>query len=268
MNKVFVFAAVMAGLGASSAAQADLFSQVNSFSTVNRWYAGPTDYPGTTITTPNGGLPSLRFQESNYIPFTGFATRNVGFLAVGGVPIQFDGFQSFRVDTFVTINSTGGSATEAGFMIGTAPNLPSSAGADTGDFHIRLPDGEIAAFGSQNPFFANNNPFNGGNAHPWPTIASNTTYQMTFIYNTSAFGSSMNFGVNGVFTGDLAMGDPRLHSGALIGVFAQGPNNNGVTAGSYSKDVIFTNTTITVPAPAAASLLGLGGLLAARRRRR
>lgn len=263
MNKVFAFAAVMAGLGASSAAQADLFSSINSFAVYDRWFG---DYPGSTPVVTNGGLPSLRFQESGYVSTQGFATRNIGFLAVNGAPYQFNPAQSFRVDTDVTINSNS-FATEAGFTLGSAPNLPSSAGANTGDFHIRVPDGEIAAFGATNPFFANNNPFNGGNTHPWPTITTGVTYHMTMIYETSAFGSTMNFGVNGVFTGQLQMGDPTILAGTYVGVFAQGPNNFPLAPG-YTKDVIYTNTTIAIPAPASAAMLGLGGLLAARRRRR
>ncbi len=262
MNRLHVILAVGAGLASTSLAHADLFSAVDSFAVADRWFG---DYSGSTTSVTNGGLPSLRFQESGYTSSTGFATRNIGFLAVGGVPLQLSGSQSFQVDTNVTINSNS-FATEAGWTIGTAPNFPSSSNANTGDFHIRTPDGEIAAFGGQNPFFANNNPFNGGDAHAWPAITTGTTYHMTLIYETSVSGSTLNFGVNGVFTGRLAMGDPALTAGTLIGVFAQGPNNGPVSPG-YLKDVIYTNTTIAIPAPASAALLGFGGLVALRRRR-
>jgi uncharacterized protein (TIGR03382 family) len=263
MSKVYVFAAVAAALGATSAAHADLFSSINSFAVYDRWFG---DYPNSVPVVTNGGLPSIRFQESGYVTSQGFSTRNIGFLAVDGAPFQFNPNQGFRVDTDVTINSNS-FATEAGFTLGTAPNLPSSAGANTGDFHIRVPDGEIAAFGGTNPFFANNNPFNGGNTHPWPAITTGVTYHMTMIYNTSPGGSSMNFGVNGVFTGDLAMGDPTILAGTYVGVFAQGPNNFPLSPG-YTKDVIYTNTTIAIPAPATAGVLAMSGLVALRRRRR
>ena len=86
---------------------------------------------------------------------------------------------------------------------------------------------------------------------------------MTLIYNTSPGGSSMNFGVNGVFTGNLACA--QLLPGTFVGVFAQGPDAN--PRRQVVEDVTYTNTAVTVPAPASMALVGLGGLLAARRRR-
>ena len=268
MSRLHVLLAVTAGLATTSIAHADLFSSINGFAVSPTWY---TDYPGATINVTNGGLPSIRFQGSNYpTTLNSYAQRSIGFLSVAGVPFQFDPNQGFQVDTNVTINSSGLNAngapytTEAGFTVGTAPNFPSSSLANTGDFHIRTPDGEIAAFGGVNPFFANNNPFNGGNAHPWPTITVGQTYHMTLIYNTSPGGTSMNFGVNGVFTGNLSCS--QLLPGSLVGVFAQGPDASTTAPGAVT-DVTYANTTIVVPAPASVALLGLGGLVASRRRR-
>jgi hypothetical protein len=261
MSRLHVLLAVTAGLATTSIAQADLFSSINSFATAPRWFG---DYPNSTVNITNGGLASLRFQESDYTSSTGFATRNLAALSVNGTPYQFDPAQGFQVDTNVTINSNS-FATEAGITIGSAPNFPNSAAANMGDFHIRVPDGEIAAFGGVNPFFSNNqHPLGNGNDPVFPTITTGTTYHMTLIYNTSIYGSSMNFGVNGVFTGNLACS--QLLPGTIVAMFAQGPNNTPVSPG-YLKDVTFTNTAVVVPAPASFGLLGLGGLLAARRRR-
>jgi uncharacterized protein (TIGR03382 family) len=267
MNKAVVFASIAASLATASVASADLFSGINGFNVYQRWYS---DYPGSSVTITNGGLPSLRMQESNFTSSTGFADRHVAFLSSGGVPFQFTGTQSFRFDVDVTINSTlpAGAGNEVGIINGTAPNLGTanpSGGANTGDFHIRLPDGEIAAFGGANPFFSSNqHPLSNGNDPAWPPITPFTPYHMTLIYETSVAGSTWNFGVNNVFTGRLA-GSP-FFAGGYLGVFEQGPNQSPVSPGS-SIDVQFNNATIQIPAPAGAAMLGMGGLLLFRRRR-
>lgn len=258
MNKVFVFAAV-AALGASSAAHADLFSSINSINADGtRWY---NDFPSSTLTVTNNGLTSVRIEDSNFIG-TGFANRHHTALAVNNTPYLFTGTQAFRLDVDVLITGPGPARTEAGIWVGTAPNYPSGALADTGNF-VMLPDnsGEIAAFGGVLPFFSNNQPANSG----MNRALRGVTRHLTFIYNTSPGGSSINYGVDNVFTGDLAFGG--LNPNTLIGFYTQGPNGGGpVVAGSI--DVTFSNISIAVPAPATAGLLGMGGLLAARRRRR
>ena len=75
MNRLHVILAVGAGLASTSLAQADLFSAVNSFAVAPRWFG---DYSGSTVNITNGGLPSIRFQESGYVSSTGYATRNIG----------------------------------------------------------------------------------------------------------------------------------------------------------------------------------------------
>ena len=259
MNKVFAIAAVVAGLGASSAAQADLFSSINSINAQGtRWF---NDFPNSTLTVTNNGLTSVRIQDSNFIG-TGFTNRHHTALAVNNTPYLFSGAQAFQLDVDVIITGPGPARTEAGIWVGTAPNYPSSAFADVGNF-VLLPDnsGEIAAFGGVLPFFSNNQPANSG----MNRAVRNATRHLTFIYNTSPGGSSINYGVDGVFTGNQGFGG--LNPNTYIGFYTQGPNGGGpVVAGNI--DVTFSNITIAVPGPATASLLGMGGLLAARRRRR
>ncbi len=260
MSKLCSVVALTAGLAVASAAHADLFSGINSWSTYDRWFG---DYLSTTVTWTNGGLGSLRVQESGYELSTGFATRNHAYLSVGGTPIQFDPNQSFRFEVTATINSTGGFNTEAGIVFGTSPNLPTSAGADTGNLMYRAGTSpEIAAFGSTSPFFSSN--FGVGQAAGFAAPLTGTPVRLTFLYETSDFGTTYTYGVDNVF---ITLGGSKILPGSYLGVYAQGPNNFPVTQG-YTKDVIFTNATITIPAPASAGLLGAAGLLAMRRRRR
>jgi hypothetical protein len=259
-SSLFVAACVCAA--AAGVARADVYSSIDSIQSVQRWY---NDYPGTTIGMTSSGLTSLHITETDFVSSTGYTDRNIGFLAIGGAAFAFDPTKGFRVDADVVINSVG-FGTEVGFTVGTAPAFPTSTLANTGDFHLRVDDGEIAAFGGFNPFFANNNPFNGGNAHPWPTIVRGTTYRLTMTYSgqDAVFGAHYNFGVNGVMTGELT--GAEIGGPFYIGLFAQGPNNGPISPG-YSTDVTFSNIALTVPTPASIGLLGLGGLVALRRRR-
>jgi hypothetical protein len=259
MSRLHVLLAAAAGLATATIAHADLFSSINSMDASGiRWY---NDFPGSTLTVTNGGMPSIRFQDSNFIGGN-WTNRHHAALAAGGVAYNFGaGNQSFQMDLDVTINGALPASTEAGIWVGTAPNWPSSAIANVGNF-VCLPDngGEIAAFGGVLPFFSNNQPANSGMAR----ALRGASRHMTMIYNTSVYGSSMNYGINGVFTGDLPFSG--LDPSSLIGVYVQGPNGGPVNLGNV--DVTFSNISIRVPTPASATLLGMGGLLAARRRRR
>lgn len=261
MSKLCSVVALAAGLAVASAAHADLFSGINGYSTYDRWFP---DFSTTTINWTNGGLPSLRIEETGYGgPSTGFATRNHAYLAIGGVPVQFDPNQSFRFEVTATINSSAGFNTEAGIVFGTSPNLPTSAGADTGNLMYRAGTSpEIAAFGSTSPFFSSN--FGVGQAAGFAAPVSNTPVRLTFLYETSDFGTTYTYGVDNVF---ITLGGSKILAGSYLGVYAQGPNSFPLAPG-YNKDVLFSNASITIPAPASAGLLGAAGLVALRRRRR
>lgn len=243
-------AAIIAGAAGTASAQ---ISAIDSLSEAPYWFA---DFFGRSdLTITNNGLAGIRFEDRNFTG-GGFANRHHAALSIGGTPFQFDRTDSFRFDVDVIIEGAGG--TEAGIWIGTAPFFPNSGNANVGNFVV-LPDnsGEIAAFGGPLPFFTNNS--NGGMAR----AARNQTFHLTMIYETSPF-PYINYGINGVFSGPqrgFMNSFPGIDDNSYLGVYSQGPNGR-----LGDVDVTFSNLVI-VPAPASAALLGLGGLLAARRRR-
>jgi len=245
-----VAVAAVALFAGSAVAQ---ISAINSLNVAPYWYA---DFFGrSTLTVTNNGLSSLRIEDRNFSG-SGFTNRHHAALSVNDAPYQFGQTDSFRFDVDVIIEGQGG--TEAGIWLGTAPNYPNSGSANVGQF-VMLPgnNGEIAAFGGPLPFFSNNN------IPAMDRAARNQTFHMTLIYEGGAT-PSMNYGVNGVFTGpqrgfmDSFAG---IDANTLMGVYVQGPNGN-----LGDVDVTFSNLQI-VPAPMSAALLGVGGLMAARRRR-
>lgn len=254
-------AAVLACSG-SALAQ---YGAINSLAEANYWFA---DYFGrSNLTVTNNGLPGIRYEDRNFTG-GGFANRHHSALAVNGTPFQFNRNAAFKFEVDVTINGPG--RTEAGIWLGTAPFFPNSANANVGQF-VMLPDnsGEIAAFGGVLPFFSNNqNPWDNGNPNPPGNMARavrGNTVHLTMIYEPSI--PAINYGVNGVFTGFLQgfmNSFAGIDDGSLLGVYVQGPNG-APTQGDV--DVQFSNLQIMVPAPASAALLGLGGLVALRRRR-
>ncbi|MFN7021523.1 MAG: VPLPA-CTERM sorting domain-containing protein [Phycisphaerales bacterium] len=241
------------------------YGSINSLAEANYWYA---DYFGRSqLTVTNNGMTGIRYEDRNFTG-GGFANRHQAALAVDGVPFQFNRNAAFQFDVDIAINGAGRS--EAGIWLGTAPFFPNSASADIGQF-VALPDngGEIAAFGGVLPFFSNNqNPFDNGTPNPPGNMARavrNTTLHFTMIYEPSV--PAISYGVNGVYTGQLRgfmNSFAGISDGSLLGVYVQGPNG---APQQGDVDVQFSNLRITVPAPASAVLLGIGGLAAARRRR-
>ncbi|MGE3106730.1 MAG: hypothetical protein AB7G11_16360 [Phycisphaerales bacterium] len=228
---------------------------IDSLNVAPYWFA---DFFGRSdLTITNNGLPSIRFEDRNFSG-SGFANRHHAALSVGGTPYLFQPTESFRFDVDVIINGAGG--TEAGIWHGTAPFYPNSGNADVGQF-VLLPDnnGEIAAFGGRLPFFSNNQGENAGMAR----AARDQTIHLTFIYDADTPVRNYRYGVNGVFAPPKFEGidTAGFLPDSLMGVYVQGPNGR-----LGDVDVTFSNLSI-IPSPASAALLGLGGLLAGRRRR-
>lgn len=230
-------------------------SAIDSLNVAPHWFA---DFFGRSdLTITNNGLAGIRFEDRNFTG-SGFANRHHAALSIGGTPFLFQPTDGFRFDVDVIIEGPG--RTEAGIWHGTAPFYPNSANADVGQM-LLIPDnnGEIAAFGGRVPFFSNNQAENAG----MPRAARNQVFHLTFIYDTATPVRNYRMGVNGVFAPTKFEGidTAGFLPDSYFGVYVQGPNG---TLGDI--DVTFTNLQI-VPAPASAALLGLGGLLAARRRR-
>lgn len=242
------------------------YGAINSLAQADYWFA---DYFGrSNLTVTNNGLAGIRWEDRNFTG-GGFANRHHAALAVGGVPFQFQPNQSFKFECDLVI--TGPGRTEAGIWHGTAPFFPNSANADIGQFQVRPftdpASAEIAAFGGRMPFFSSNQPENAG----MPTAARTTTFHLTFIYNADVSPRTFQYGVNGVFTPLKIEGidTAGFLPNSLMGVYVQGPNWFGTNDPSPrgDVDVQFTNLSIMIPSPGSLALLGLGGLIAARRRR-
>lgn len=261
--KKFVALALVVAAAASANAQVNTINGINLSG--NRFY---NDRPGSSLTTTSTGSlgGGIRWQESNVNATSpgGFANRHYAPLSVGGVPYSFGPGQSFQFDVDVIIR--GPQPSEAGIQVGQTPFFPSSFGANTGQF-VMLPGnaGEIATFGGEMPFFSNNQPENAGMARS----ALGQFFHMTLIYVGTNDGSPFTkYGVNGVFSpvANGGGGFAGWTAGTTIGVFTQ--NNIGAFGGNADFDVEFRNLSIIgIPAPASMGLLGLGGLVAMRRRR-
>lgn len=183
----------------------------------------------------------------------------------GGVTdAPFANGDSFKISADVTI--TGNGNAEAGLNVS-----PWWSTQTDGKFHVRASatGGEVAAFGGRLPFYSF------GNVYVTGTTA---TLSIEYIANSNTAGApgQIQYGYNGLFSpwiqfdqGNPAEDPPHglygILSPAYVGGFMQ---NYGQSSGSTSVNADFNNIVYNpVPAPGTAGLLGLGGLLAARRRR-
>ncbi|MBY0262144.1 MAG: hypothetical protein K2Q20_07350 [Phycisphaerales bacterium] len=221
------------------------------------------DNPGSTLATTNSYPSLVQFNDSNLT--TGFANRhNFRLSTNSSTGAVFNNADSFIFSTDVTITGPGNA--EAG--INVSPWYSQNV---DGTFNLRTSDGEVAIFGGRLPFYS----FTSSNGI---TYTKGTTVRLGVEYNANGLSSSspgsIRYSYNNVQSPWLAFDEGNPAEGvvygnwgileqARVGGYTQilgspsGPQGNVATFGN----IFF------VPAPGAAGLMGLAGLLAARRRR-
>jgi len=224
------------------------------------------DNSASTLTVTNNYPTLVQFDDQNLTQ--GFANRhNFRLSGDGGTTAQqFANSDPFAIFADVTISGPGNG--EGGLQL--SPWF--SADVD-GQFNLRAGgDGEVAIFGGRLPFYS-------FTAAQGATYVKGTTVRVGIQYvprgltvNSPAtvqytYGSFVSpwlpFNANNPL--EVAVyGDYGMLNNAQVGGFLQAQGSltgpNGLTAS-------FGNIVYNVPAPGAAGLLGLAGLLAARRRR-
>lgn len=199
-------------------------------------------------------------------PFTFQSNQHVWRLSSdgGATPAPFANGDSFKISADVTI--TGNGNAEAGLNVS-----PWWSPQTDGKFHVRASatGGEVAVFGGRLPFYSF------GNLYITGTTAN---LSIEYIANANTAGSpgQIQYGYNGLFSPwfQFDQGNPSedpphglygILSPAYVGGFVQ---NYGTALTPTTVNADFNNISYDpVPAPGALAVLGLGGLLAARRRR-
>lgn len=218
------------------------------------------DFPGTNLVyASNYGAGTVEIAENNF-PGGSFANRHAAWFANGGTKVDIDYGDAFTISTTMQVLQTG-----------TVGNIEAGIQVDLfgfGFFGVLTANGEIAAFGSTNPFHS----FGTG----LYSLGDDVMLEMNYTPGGGEFDptlSTMEYRYNNLTTGsgwvssglidftNLEGGIPSAFN-QHYGVGAQF-NNPGADA---DIGIRFTNTAM-VPAPGAAALLGLGGLVATRRRR-
>jgi MYXO-CTERM domain-containing protein len=218
------------------------------------------DYPNSTLNIVNDFPNLVSFDETNF-GAGGFANRHSAYFSTDGGATARDFGYNDAFDLAVSVSNTSDPITgrEAGFH------------ADLFGFGFfgALPNGEIAAFGSILPFHSFggglwtpgqeitlrviHRPGEGDGVNPLPMGAAPSTIEYIYDLGSGPVSSGLK-----AFTGTEG-GIPENFS-FLFGVGTQNAGAPGGTA-----HVEFRN--FVVPAPGAAGLLALGGLVALRRRR-
>jgi MYXO-CTERM domain-containing protein len=224
------------------------------------------DMPGTTFTPTNAFPGSITLAETLPPIPSGSNLHNFRLSADGGASnAVFANLDHFSISADVSYTTSSGNG-EAGLNV--SPWYSSNV---DGQFHIRPSDGEVAAFGGRLPFFSFTGAFgshyvNGSTVHMSIEVVGvpgNPTHSM------------VQYGYGSLFSGWIPFDEGNISEGPIYGNWGV---TNGAAVGGYMQDfgqlatqtstAVFGNVAYSsVPAPTAAGLLGLGGLLAARRRR-
>lgn len=208
--------------------------------------------------SPNAG--SLTIRESDY-GAGGFANRHITFFGDGGGnKVDFDYADGWDIKTTLRVNAADGvDNVEAGFQFDQF---------GFGLFGVLTGNGEIATFGSVMPFHSfGAGVYNVGDDvmlrmihRPGSGEFSGDASTMEYLYNNMTTGSGW------VSSGEVEFTNLE---GGIVSSFdffaGMGAQINNPDAVNGNVDIEFYNT--MVPAPASLALVGLGGLIGARRRR-
>jgi hypothetical protein len=259
MRKTGTIATLVAAGLITGAAGASV-SDINGFVDAPRLF---NDFGGSTLSYSSSFSPggsSVMLRESDYGPGN-FANRHASWFSDGGGnKVDFDYGDGFDMSMTMRVNAADSVGNvEAGFQ------------ADLfgfGLFGVLTATGEVAAFGSTMPFHS----FGGGIYSVGDEISlrmvhrpgagefSGTNSTIEYLYNNLTTGSGW------VSSGEIEFTSTE---GGIPSAFDQ---FYGVGAQINQPDALDGNVSIDyydilVPAPGAGALLGMGGLLAARRRR-
>jgi hypothetical protein len=229
-------------------------TDINSVVIQERFF---NDFPGSTLTTVNNFPTDVSFTESNY-GAGGFANRhNAVYSADGSTAYGLTQSDGFDISFNVLIDAGSLSPRKEG-------GIRFDSGITGDGLFIVASDGEVAAFGGPLPFHS----FGAG------AYTAGTTAGMRVIYrpddDTDAFdgdASTMEYFFNGVSSGQLDISNTEngWASGTTISNYLQVAPDTG-NPGDFAI-AEYSNIAISVPEPGTLLLLGLGGVLALRRRR-
>lgn len=228
------------------------------------------DFPNSTLVTTNNYPALIQFSDGPVGPGA-FANRhNFRLSANAGVSdavfMNGDGF-IFQAD--VALLGTG--PVEGGLQVS-----PWYSQQVDGQFNIRLDDGEVAVFGGRLPFFSFTGVYGlhylaGTTVHEkiiydphGLSAVSPGTIEYIYTDGTGTYSSGVLAFDQGNPAEDPPYGLYGILNDARVGGVVQVMNFN---AGQHSAGIRFSNINY-VPTPGSMGVLALGGLLAARRRRR
>jgi len=240
----------------AGAAEAQPVTAINSVKLTPRRF---NDFPNTQLITTNNYPALVGFNETGY-PTTpgGFANQHIASFSADGGANKYAFSNQNPFDIQFNINLSVGSTAprkEAGFRFDTL------IGGES--FFFVTSDGEVAAFGGPFPFFTFGNVYTPG-----------TTASLRMIYKPgvgtnpgASVPATIEYRYNALSSGAIPFGNTEngFITGTIDGMYLQvQPDRNNPNEFANAQ---FSNFSVTVPAPGAAMLLGMGGLLAARRRR-
>jgi hypothetical protein len=236
-------------------------------STVNAVFEAPrifNDFTTSSLTITNNFAASVRIQESGYADDSvggNFANKHAFWYSDnGGVsPLDYNYGDGFYFSVTVTDSSTGIGGSEVGM---------NSDLFGFGFFGSGIGPGgsEIAAFGGTLPFHSfGSGLYTQGDALGLAMIYRPGPAEFGLPAGTIEYRYQINGG-GWVSSGQIVFTNTEggFPSGGFNQFFGFGAQFNNPIGGS--ADVLFENI-VAVPAPGAAALLGLGGLVVARRRR-
>jgi hypothetical protein len=255
-------AVLVASLGLAAAAAAQ--PVVNGASLNTRIF---NDFPNSTLGTTNTFPGVVRISDANLVnsPPAGFANRHNWRLSAdgGATNATFMNSHSYSLFADVTLSGTGNG--EIGIQLS-----PWWSQNVDGNLMLNGVSGEVAAFGGRLPFYS-------FTASQSVNYVKGTTVRVGFEYDANS-NTAADPGAIRYWYGNLNSGWLNFDEGNPGEGFGSWGALNSATAGGYLQvvgaqtgtgDLVGTWANISyVPAPGSMGLLALGGLLAARRRRR